>query len=223
MYRKISLWVVWVTMALLLVACGGPSKEYVTGETLLNETFSEAGTWEEFVSGDVDLQVNDGVYRIQTGDGGYIWGLNEVEHSDVVIEATTDQVSEHANNAYGVMCRADISNNGDGYYFLISGDGFYSISKGEGDDVTPIVEWTAHSAINDGQATNKIRAVCIGNYLALWVNDKFLTEIEDTTYASGYAGLAAAAFESEEDDITVSGDADITFDDLTITAASLSN
>jgi len=214
MYRKFSLLAI-LAMALLLTACGGPSKEYVTGEALLNETFSEASAWEEFVSDEVDLRVSDGVYRIQTGDGGYIWGLNEVEHTDVVIEVTTNQVSSHANNAYGVMCRSDVSNNGDGYYFLISGDGFYSISKGEGDDVAPLVEWTANSAINEGQATNKIRAVCIGNYLALWVNDKFMTEIEDTAYANGFAGLAAAAFED--------GDADITFDDLTIMAASLSN
>jgi hypothetical protein len=213
MSQKTSLLIVLVVTALLAVACGGASQEYQTGAVLLNETFSETNAWETYVSDDADLQVSDGVYRIQVGDGGYIWGLNEVEHSDVSMEVTTNQLSSHANNAYGVICRSDTSNNGDGYYFLISGDGYYSISKGEGDDVTPLVEWTESSAINQGQASNKIRAVCVGDYLGLWVNDEFVAEAEDTSYTSGFAGLSAAAFEG--------GNADITFDDLMITAASL--
>lgn len=213
MNRKMSLLVLFGMITLLLAACGGASQKYVAGESLLNETFSSADAWETFSSDSAELGVSDGVYEIQIGDDGYIWGLNETEHTDVVIDVTAAQLSSHANNAYGVICRSDVSNNGDGYYFLVSGDGFYSISKGEGDDVSPLVEWTPNSAINEGQATNKIRAVCIGNYLALWVNDKFMTEIEDTAYTSGFTGLAAAAFEG--------GDADITFDDLTISAASL--
>lgn len=213
MSKKISLFIVLIVTVLLAVACGGPSQEYQAGDVLLNESFSEANAWETFVSDDSDLQVNDGVYRIQTGPGGYIWGLNEAEHTDVVMEVTTNQLSTHANNGYGLICRSDVSNNGDGYYFLVSGDGFYSIRKGEGDDVNPLVDWTESSAVNDGQASNKIRAVCIGNYLAMWVNDTFLAETEDTAYTGGFAGLAAVAFEN--------GNADVTFDDLTITTASL--
>lgn len=215
MNRNKSVLAVLMTMILLLVACSSPSKEYEAGELLLNETFSEANAWENFVSGDSDLQVSDGVYRVQTGDGGYIWGLNEKQHSDVVIDVTATQTSSHANNAYGVICRSDTSNNGDGYYFLISGDGYYSISKGEGEDVNELVEWTSSSAINEGQASNEIRAVCLGNYLALYVNDQFLAEIEDGDYSSGFADFSATAFEG--------GNTDISFDNLTITAASLSN
>lgn len=200
------------SLILLLVACGGPSQEFQAGETLLTETFNSSGAWETFVDDDVDLQVDDGKYRVQTGPGGYIWGLNSVEHDNVVIEVTSEQLSSHENNAYGVMCRADVSNNGDGYYFLISGDGYYSISKGEGDNVNELVEWTSSSAINEGQTENTILAVCANNYLALYVNGDFVAEVEDSSYRTGYAGFAAAAFEG--------GDADVTFDDLTISTAS---
>ena len=213
MSRKVSLLMVLVIMVLLLAACGEAEPKYAAGDVLLNETFSEADAWEVFVSDDSDLQVSDGAYHIQTGPGGYIWGLNEAEHSNVEMEVIARQLSSHDNNAYGLMCRADTSNDGDGYYFLVSGDGFYSIRKGEGDDVVALVDWKESSAINEGQATNKIRAVCAGNYLGLWVNDKFVAETNDTAYTSGYAGLAAAAFDG--------GDADISFDDLTIKVASL--
>ena len=215
MNRKIVALVVLLLLILLLVACGGSPQPYETGEVLLTESFDEAAAWETYVSGEVAFQVVDGAYRTQTGDGGYVWGLNDAEHDDVVIEVTANQLSSFENNAYGVMCRSDTSNNGDGYYFLISGDGYYAISKGEGDDVRELVEWTTSPAINQGQASNTIRAVCIDDYLALYVNDEFLADTEDSDYSSGYAGFAAAAFEG--------GNADISFDNLTITAASFSN
>lgn len=215
MFRKISALVIWVVLVGLLAACGGASQEYALGDVLLSESFDEEAAWETYLDDGIALQVDDGVYHVQTGDDGYIWGLNEALHEDVVIEVTSNQLSTFENNAYGVICRSDTSNNGDGYYFLISGDGYYTISKGEGEDVTQLVDWTANSAINTGQESNTIRAVCIGNYLAMYVNDKFMGEIEDSTYTSGYAGFAATAFEG--------GDTDITFDNLTITAASISN
>lgn len=214
MNQKINGLVV-LLMILLLAACGGPSREYETGEVLLTESFDETAAWETYVQGDVAFQVVDGAYRTQTSDGGYVWGLNETEHNDVVIEVTATQLSSFEDNAYGVMCRSDTGNNGDGYYFLISGDGYYAIAKGEGDDVNELVEWTTSSAINQGQASNTIRAVCIDNYLALYVNDEFVVDTEDSEYTSGYAGFAAAAFDE--------GNVEASFDNLTITAASLSN
>lgn len=206
-----------ILSVLVLADCSNePSGQYTLGDVSLTEGFAQVDAWEQYADADTgtDLQVADGAYRMQTGDNGYIWGLNEQEHDDVVIEVTASQSSSHLNNAYGLMCRADTSNNGDGYYFLISGDGFYSIARGEGDDVTPLVEWQESSLIHEGQATNKIRAVCVGDYLALYVNDKFLAETRDSAYGSGYAGFAAAAFEE--------GSIDVNFDDLTVWEASLS-
>jgi hypothetical protein len=223
MPKRILFVLIVMVLALLTAACDSASSEYVLGDTLLEEDFSETAAWENFTADDVDLRVSDGVYRAQTGPGGYTWGLNAMEHTDVVIEVTAEQASAYENNGYGVMCRADPNNNGDGYFFLFSGDGFYSISNGEAENVNPLVDWTAHSPINTGLGSNTIRAVCIGNYLAFYVNDRFLTEIEDSGYSSGYAGLSVAAFTDESADTTLPINADIIFDDLTIWAASLSN
>ena len=203
----------------VLVAAGcdsEPAEQYTLGTVLLNEPFTQVDAWEQYADANTatNLQIADGAYQVQTGNQGYIWGLNEQEHDDVVMEVTTNQFSTHLNNAYGLMCRANTSNNGDGYYFLISGDGYYSIARGEGENITPLVEWQESSAINQGQASNKLRAVCVADYLALYVNDQFLAETNDSAYSSGYAGFAAAAFEE--------GNVDIGFDNLTVWQASLS-
>lgn len=212
--RKINMILILLAVV-ALAGCGGPSSEYNLSETILTEDFSSEDAWEYYVDEDAgySLRVNNGAYQIQTDDTGYIWGLNEQNHGDVVMEVTTNQLSSYENNAYGIMCRSDTSNNGDGYYFLISGDGYYSISRGEGDDVNAIVDWTQSSAINTGAETNTLRAVCIGDYLALYINDKFVTEVNDSTYTSGFAGFAATAFEG--------GDISVTFDDLTISQGTL--
>jgi len=206
-----------LVIGFMLVGCSKPSEEYLLGNAILTESFNEPKSWEYY--DDVDagsrLEVLDGAYQIQAGSGGYIWGLNEQNHGDVVMEVNTNQLSEFEDNAYGVICRADESNNGDGYYFLISGDGFYSIAIGAGDSVDPIVEWTTSSAINKGSDRNMMRAVCIGDYLALYVNDKFVVDTRDNTFSSGYAGFVA--------NVNDGGDITVAFDDLTIWEASLAS
>jgi hypothetical protein len=206
------MWKVSTLVALALVAltacAASPSQNYSNGDVLLTETFDQKEAWETYQDGAINFAVEDGVYRARAGDGGFIWGLNAQNHSNVVIEVTAQQLSTFEDNAYGVMCRADVSNDGDGYYFVVSGDGFYSIRRGEGDDVSEIVDWARSDAINKGTGTNTIRAVCDGDYLALYVNGTFLAEARDTTYTEGYAGIAVAA--------APGGSVDISFDNLTI-------
>lgn len=192
-----------------------PSERYALGEVLLEESFSESFAWENYVNADqhVDFRVLDGVYRTRVSDTGFIWGLNAQSHRDAVIEVESTQLSDFRNNAYGVMCRAATSNNGDGYYFLISGDGMYSIRRGAVDQIAPLIEWRHTPAVRQGQAINRIRAVCIGDYLALYVNDQFVAETRDSRYTEGFAGLSAAVAEG--------GSVDVAFDDLTIWSGAL--
>lgn len=192
-----------------------PTEHIVLGEVLLEEDFSNPQIWEHYVDPNlnVDFRVEDGMYRARASDGGFIWALNAQMHSDVVIQVDTQQISEYANNAYGVMCRAAPANNGDGYYFMIGGDGAYTIRRGSLDRINALIEWSYTDAIQQGRSINRIRAVCIGDYLALYVNGQFVAEIRDSYFNRGYAGLTAAVPEG--------GEVDVTFDDLTITAASL--
>ncbi|HSH02378.1 MAG TPA: hypothetical protein VLL52_07650 [Anaerolineae bacterium] len=179
------------------------------GEVLLVENFDAEDAWETFANdeGTIKAGVVNGRYEINNAGNGYIWGLNDELHSDVVIEVTTEQLSTFEDNGYGVMCRADTSNNGDGYYFLVSGDGFVSIRRGEGDSVTALSDWDENSLVNSGQSINQLKAVCVGSKLELYVNGDLAAEAIDTTYTSGFAGFAAASAEEN---------AHIAFDNLTI-------
>jgi hypothetical protein len=106
------------------------------------------------------------------------------------------------------MCRVQEDNSG--YLLRISGDGFYSIYLIQSGSFEDLVPWTTSSVINQGNAMNRLRVVCDGPTLALFVNGELLAETTDTTFSSGDIGLAATTFEEEETEIL--------FDDLVIFA-----
>jgi hypothetical protein len=101
------------------------------------------------------------------------------------------------------------TNNGDGYLFLIEGSGRFAIMRSRGRSVTPLVNWTSSSAIQTGPAENRIRAVCMGDYLAMYVNGTFVGDATDDTYTVGQVGLVGAAasrlgLQVDFDNLTVS-------------------
>lgn len=85
------------------------------------------------------------------------------------------------------------NNNGDGYLFLIQGTGRFAILRARGRGITPLVNWTSNGAINAGAAQNRIRVICSGNYLAMYVNGQFMADTSDDTYKEGQVALAAVA------------------------------
>lgn len=102
-------------------------------------------------------------------------------------------------------------NNGDGYLFLVEGTGRFAIMRARGRNVVPLLDWTSSDAIRKGPAQNTIRAVCLNDYLALFVNGTFLGDAIDDTYTSGQVGLVGAA--ASRLGITVE------FDNLTVSEA----
>src|SRR5690606_8424045 len=75
--------------------------------------------------------------------------------------------------------------NGDGYLFLIQGTGSFAILRARGRDITPLVNWTPSALIQQGAARNELRAVCMGDYLALYINGEFAGDATDSTYSRG--------------------------------------
>jgi hypothetical protein len=166
---------------------------------LFEDDFSNPGSgWEVGDYNDGSVGYRDGVYFVtSTFEDKYIWGVANQFFSDIVIDVDATQISAPANdnNAYGVMCRVQ-PNGEDGYALRISGDGFYGIHK-VSDGFEPLVDWTESDAIRQGNATNRLRAVCDGPNLVLFVNGELVAEASDATFAEGDIALSATTFEAE--------------------------
>jgi hypothetical protein len=209
-------------IVLLLIVAGckphtPDERPFRTGDVLADVNFDHGYDWENFVNTQAGVQagIEDGAYRIRMTLPGYTYGLNAQMHDNVSIETQTSQLSADDNNAYGVMCRADPSGNSLGYYFLISGDGYWSIRKGTAGGVKSLVDFDKTDAIHQGRSINTLRVLCIDDYLALYVNDKFVGATYDSTYQRGFAGLTAA--------VPSKGVIDVTYDYVKIVQASLTD
>ena len=159
---------------------------------VIDERFDESfdrGAWRAYDGDGVFLGAKDGAFLIDIVGRQYVWTQHEALLADVVAEAEFTLHSAAAGNAYGLACRLDPANAGRGYFFLISGDGYASIRWSNGRSLEAIAPAQPASAIKRGQS-NRLRAVCIGDYLALWVNGEFVLEARDTRAAQGAVGFS---------------------------------
>lgn len=206
-----------IGLLFLLTACSVPrqaTQGFSLDDEIAVESFDEAFRWETRTQGAVAIGVEDGVYRMRSDVSSYVRGFSSYSGANVVIDVETLPLSNHDNNAFGIVCRASFdADSANGYYFLVGADGSYSIRRGRQGEVEGLVKWATHDAINRGSRINRVRAVCIEDYLALYVNGTFITEVRDDTYRDGVVGFAVA---------TESGSQiDVTFDNLTIYTARL--
>jgi hypothetical protein len=174
-------------------------------EVLFQDDFSDPGSgWEIADYDGSSVGYAEGhYYVIGADDGLMIWGVAFRNFSDLVIEVDATQVSAppNDNNAYGVFCRVQPGETGDGYALLISGDGFYTIQRIVNGDYEPLVDWTRSGVIRQGNATNHLRVVCDGARLALTVNGELLAETTDATYTEGDIALVAGTLEAEPTEV----------------------
>ncbi len=222
MGRKVQLLGMLGVVILVMTACQPDPKHQVeTGTELMSVTFDDPSAWETGAypvnaeEPDSTLSVVDGRFRIDhrsTGSPSFTWSLGGDDYQDVVIEVEMQQLSAEENNLYGVACRLSTDENGDatGYVLLISGDGYFGFARLSNRSLEFLIDWRQNNAINKGVASNTIQAVCIGNYLALSVNDEFVGDITDDAYATqaGQVGMVAG--------VTQNATISVEFDNLTV-------
>jgi tetratricopeptide (TPR) repeat protein len=139
----------------------------------------------------------------QTNAG--VWAMPGRLFDDVRIEVYATKQGGDNDNFFGLMCRITSTSDGaDFYIFMISSDGYYGIGKriNSGDmlmfDLNGKADpesnrMYANTAILQGDATNKITAICSGSHLALYVNDTLLMEVNDSDISRGQVGMVAGA------------------------------
>lgn len=182
----------------------GPTHTVATqGRALLEDDFSDpASGWEVGQYDEGSVGYREGYYFVTSSQENMrMWGVANQSFSDVEVEVDATQFSGPANNdnAYGISCRSQSNN--DGYNLIISGDGFYGIQKIVEGSFQKIVNWTRSDAINQGNVTNHLRAVCDGSRLALYCNGQLLAETTDSTYAEGDIALMVTTYEPQATEV----------------------
>jgi hypothetical protein len=110
-------------------------------------------------------------------------------------------VGGERDNRFGIVCR--VLSPTDFYTLMISSDGFYGIGKvKEGQfELIGARAMQPSSAILQGSAINHLRADCIGETLALFVNGQKVAEERDAEFTFGDVGLLAGSYENPGVDI----------------------
>ena len=92
----------------------------------------------------------------------------------------------------GVTFRGD-NLAGDLYYFHVYPDGRYLIHTEQNNKLGPNLGAGTVSSFSSGFGQNNtLTVIAQGSLIYLYVNQKFLIKIQDSTYASGYLGVAAS-------------------------------
>jgi hypothetical protein len=136
-----------------------------------------------------------GGYRIYNPPpGGSLIGLNQDAGSaigDAIIEVDatpiTGDVPEDESLGWGIICRAlDYDNN---YYLAIYVGGQPAIYRQQNGEWTELATGTPSDAFRGGNATNHLRADCVGSNLTLYVNGQKVIEAQDSEFKTGQVGL----------------------------------
>jgi len=180
-------------------------------QILFQDDFSNVSSgWDRNTTQNGTTDYANGGYEIHITTANYSKWANPSQEfqNDVRIEADATKIGGPDDNAFGVICRyQDVDNY---YYFYISSDGYVGIGVNKAGSETIISSsdgnLVSNSSINQGAATNHLRADCIGSTLTLYVNGTQAATATDSTFTGGAVGLIARTF-------TVAG-TDILFDNL---------
>jgi hypothetical protein len=120
-----------------------------------------------------------------------IWSAKSIQASDIQLQTQATRLEGPDNGYYGLMCRQQ--RDGFNYYILvIRSDGSYGIGKVTNGALKFIQEGVDQNGIIQREpASNKITGTCIGNSLAMAVNDQPLLEVIDDEFKSGTIGIVA--------------------------------
>ncbi|MCJ7619216.1 MAG: hypothetical protein MUP64_03240 [Anaerolineae bacterium] len=139
------------------------------------------------------LFYEDGQYGIGVIPEDWVaWSSRSGYVSDFVMEVA---VSADAEVGFaGVVFRKQ----GDSrfYMFAITPDGQYSLMK-SAQAAEAILDWRDSSYIRTGADTNRLRVVCVGATVTLYVNGQYLDTVRDITFTEGEVGMIAGTWEGE--------------------------
>ena len=228
--RHYPLMILLVINALILVACGGDDPQVSEDDITIDDgqSFSvDFDAEDSFETGTFDsegeLSISNGEYIVTSNNPSgntYLWGDSlsgdYPQWKNVAIEVEAHATDGSDDNWYGILCR--VNEQGAGYAFLLSSDGYWGIARSDGSSLFFLENWSQSEAIKQGDETNQIRAFCLDNYLALYVNGDFVGDHEhdeENRQIDRVGGVGLLAGGTEGDVVQVA------FDNLIVRSAAL--
>lgn len=185
------------------------------GSVLYSDDFSDIGSgWYEGSFEDKEYSYEKGEYVIAVNRGEWAaWASWPKERfTDFTLEADVRLVEGPKGTEMGLVFR--LREQGNFYFFLIDGYGQYMVGKdvrGEWQGIAG-TGWPTSLHIKTGGATNRLKVVCQGSQIALYVNSHHLTTVSDDSFGEGKIGLIAASVEESEP-------VKVAFDNLVVSVA----
>ncbi len=212
--RRIPILIVSVLMVALISACAGSTSASSAPANALyfdNFTKNDSG-WTRLQNDLGTTDYSKGYYHILINKASTLLIANpgQTFAGDVSIEVDARKIGGSDDNFYGVVCHYLDADNY--YLFLITSDGYAGIAMRKGGLDTllsPGLKFLKMEGIKKGNATNHIRADCVGEKLTLYANGAQVNQAYNKSLKGGDVGLAVRSGSLE-------GGTDIRFDDFTV-------
>jgi hypothetical protein len=109
--------------------------------------------------------------------------------SDFTLEVEAAPLTDPGSGfcSYGLAYRAQDAAHY--YIFAVGNDGYYAVLRLAGEEEIPLVDWQQFPHVHRGQQANRLRITCAGPICHFYVNDEYVTNVEDTTWSKGDLGL----------------------------------
>ena len=168
------------------------------------DDFSNPGSgWYTYQDSNGSADYSNGSFRIKVTNTSYLlWANpNQSLQNDISIYVDATKAGGPDDNKFGVICRYQDSDNF--YYLFITSDGYAGISKFKNNEQIWLTgdALISSDAINQGAATNSIRADCAGSTLILYANNQQIASVTDSSFSDGDVGLIAGTYETPGVDI----------------------
>ena len=210
---------IFVPLVLLVVAslyaCAGKSAAPDIKNTLFFDDFSQSSSgWTQLKSDNGSIEYTEDYYHISVNKPGALLLANPGKsfQGDVSIAVDARKIGGSDDNYIGILCHYQ---NPDNYYVLmVTSDGYSGIvmrKDGQETLISPGLKFLKMDGIKKGNATNHIRADCIGEALTLYANGKQVSLAYNNSLTGGDTGLAVRSGK-------LAGGTDIRFDNFSVTS-----
>lgn len=141
----------------------------------------------DLYTGNKDIYSGKMVWTVNESTGFVHWDWPTADGlTNYYISVDARRISGPLNACYGLLFRGDGSNY---YIFEVCDDQTYRVNlHSDENGWETLIDWTTTDVIKPDQV-NKLAVAAQGSYFEFYINDQLMSTLNDSRWASGYAGI----------------------------------